>query len=197
MPLIVRSEVEYNKDIVADELLMALKVARVISAFFGFLSILFLFLAVKNLYNVDTALLSSAFFSVIYPGIFFSHIAVVESSGLFWSTLLLYIISMNFNNSKKWLYIFFVFLGVAVGTKYFNVFLIIPFLVKLVCEKRDKKIKPLNWVTAIFLMIIAFLVFNPYAVISSREFLFGDKTGFGGIFGEAGLTGYNNYPLFP
>ncbi len=193
-PLIVGNKTHYDVKRTADELLMILKIARITSALFGFFSILFLFLAVKNLYNINTALLSAAFFSVIYPGIFFSHIAVVESTGLFWNILLLYIISIDFHSSKKWLYIFFVFFGVAVGTKYFNVFLIVPFLVKLIYEKRYKDIKPINWFVAISLMLIAFFVFNPYALISPKEFLFGDKTGFGGMFGKAGLTGYNNYP---
>lgn len=182
----------YNN--VVNASLMTLKIARLISAILGFLSIIFLFLAVKNLYNINMALLSSAFFSVIYPGIFFSHIAVVESSGLFWGILLLYIISINSLSNREWLYIFSIFLGIAVGTKYFNVFLIIPFIVKIFNEKRYKSIKPIDWVIALFIMLAAFIVLNPYVAISPHEFLFGDKTGFGGIFGKAGLTGYNNYP---
>ncbi len=170
-----------------------LKISRSLSGIFGIFSVFFLFMAVKNLYKEKMAIISSLIFSVIYPAVYFSHIALVDSSALFWNTAGFYVLTLDLKSIRKFLILSSFVIGMAISSKYTNFLLLIPFAVKITTEKYYKNLKWHSWILAFFILLAGFLLFTPYAVLDIKHFLFGNASGFGGIFGERGLFGYNRF----
>ncbi len=177
-------------------------VGRLISIVEGIILILLIFLIARNLYNEKVGILAALFTAIIPSLIYQSHFLVVDAPGVFWLILAFWFITTKIPTKKINLWFIFagLFIGLAVGTKYTNVILFLPFLFKVYNLNKKKK-EPLlkkifcnyTFITIGFAGLI-FLLTTPYSILSFNEFLNGDENGFGGIFGKRGLFYYNAYP---
>lgn len=178
------------------------KVGRLISIVEGIILILLIFLITRNLYNEKVGIIAALFSAIIPSLIYQSHFLVVDAPGVFWLILAFWFITTKVPAKKMtlWFILAGLFIGLAVGTKYTNLLLFLPFLFKVYNLNKKKKIPLLKKLfcnyTFITILVagLIFLLTTPYSILSLNEFLNGDENGFGGIFGRRGLLYYNAYP---
>lgn len=178
-------------------------VGKVLSIAQGILLILIVFLIGRNLYNALVGLLAAVLTAVLPTLVFQSHIFVVDAPSVFWLVVAFWFLTTNVKKSRNtiWHSIAGILIGIAVGTKYSNILIIIPFFYYVYALHRDSTATVLSKVVnkkTILTCAIASVVFfltSPYILLSFNEFLYGDSEGFGGIFGERGLVAYNRYGI--
>ncbi|KPK71923.1 hypothetical protein AMJ87_06245 [candidate division WOR_3 bacterium SM23_60] len=178
-------------------------VGRVISIFQSILLILFVFLIGKNLYSAAVGLLAATFTTVLPTLVFQSHIFVVDAPGLFWLVVAFWFLTAKVTKTRNalWYTITGILIGIALGTKYSNILIVIPFFYHVYTIYRDSetpflnKLVNRNTILTCAVAVVVFLLTSPYIVLSFNEFLHGDSEGFGGIFGERGLIAYNTYGI--
>ncbi len=178
------------------------RVGRILSVIEGTLLVLFLFFIGRNLYHEKVGILSALFGAVIPSLIYQSHFLVVDAPGVFWLILAFFTLTIKIAPQKitRWFLLTGLFLGLAVGTKYTNILLFLPFFYLAYKLNKTKKLPPLkklfNKYTFLTLLVslLVFFLTTPYSLLSFNEFLNGDANGFGGIFGRRGLFYYNAYP---
>jgi hypothetical protein len=164
--------------------------------------IFLIFLIGRNLYNDLTGIIAAAFTAVLPTAVFQSRFLVVDAPALFWFALAFWILTTDPSSlgMRRWAWLCGIFMGIAIGTKYTNGLLLVPFFYRIYCQhaglKRRFMARILNRDSIGALVVAAgfFLFTTPYALLTSEEFLRGDVNGFGGIFGERGLFFYNAYP---
>lgn len=189
-------------EITMDDYSKMYSVGRFVSIVESIILILIIFLIGRNLYNEKVGLLAAAFTSILPTLAYQSHFFVVDAAGVFWLVLAFFFLTTKMNSKKmmRWFIVAGIFIGLAVGTKYTNILLVLPFLYKVyttIGHKRRvflKKIVNKFTLTAAGVAIITLFFTTPYSLFSIREFLHGDVNGFGGIFGVRGLFHYNAYP---
>ena len=174
-------------------------VGRFLTVIEGILLIVLIFFIGRNLYNELAGIIAAAFTAILPTVIYQSHFLVVDAPALFWFTLAFWFLTTAIESLgvRRWSIISGVLIGIAVGTKYTNILLFLPFLYKLYLNSENRKsisrIINRNTAIAAVVTIIFFLFTTPYALLSFDEFLRGNANGFGGIFGPRGLLYYNAY----
>ncbi|MGQ9664295.1 MAG: ArnT family glycosyltransferase [bacterium] len=173
-------------------------ISRLLTTIEGIISLLLIYYIATKLFNKKTGLIATAIFAILPTPVIQSHFFVADGPALFWAMLALAYLVKSYPQpdiSKRWFVISGFLIGLAVGAKYLNILLIFPFLTLVISNARLSRKKLILYLAITFFMIIlVFLVTTPHAVISWREFFFGDKDGFGGLFGSSGLFAYNRYP---
>lgn len=173
-------------------------ISRLLATIEGILSLLLICYIATKLCNKKIGLIATAIFAILPAPVIQSHFFVVDGPALFWAMLALAYLVKSYPQpdiSKRWFVISGVLIGLAVGAKYLNILLIFPFITLVISNARLSRKKLILYLAITFFMIILlFLVTTPHAAISWREFLFGDKDGFGGLFGSSGLFTYNKHP---
>lgn len=177
-------------------------VGRFVSIIEGIILIFLIFLIGRNLYNEKIGVIAAAFTAILPALIYQSHFLVVDAAAVFWLVLAFFFLTTKINprRRKQWFIIAGILIGIAIGTKYTNILIILPFLYKTYITNKHEKGKSakkiLNKYTLITvgIALIVFFLTTPYSILSFNEFLNGDANGFGGIFGRRGLLYYNDYP---
>lgn len=177
-------------------------IGRIISLLYSTAVILLIFFIGTNLFDEKVGILAAAFTAVLPTLAFQAHFLVVDTPAVFWFVLTFFFITGKrfFKNHTMWLVVTSISLGIAIGTKYTNVIVVLPLLYFLfnVHRRAGKTLlqsifnKDLCILAAI--CAVVFLITTPHAILSFKEFLYGNSEGFGGIFGQRGLFAYNYYP---
>jgi hypothetical protein len=186
------------------------------------LAVLLVFLIGRRLYRSRAGLIAASLMAVNYPCVYQSHFFVTDAPAVFWMVLALYlIVRLKAEPGRRtWRFLAPVSIGLAIGAKYTNVLLFLPYLYVLFTstgyssphpspqrgeggkaslsrERERARVRANRIRTALVGLLLAntaFLVTTPYALLSLPRFLSGDEKGFGGIFGARGLFYYNNFP---
>jgi hypothetical protein len=164
----------------------------------GVLGIVLMFFIGRMLYNWKAGLFAALLLAVSYPCVYQSHFITADGPAMFWLILGLFLVAGLYRSPGKrlWQVLAPIGIGLALGAKYLNVILVLPWLYTL--WNHDRKNRPHQFLAraavGLLLMVGAFLVTTPYALFSLGTFLNGDQNGFGGIFGRRGMMFYNNFP---
>lgn len=155
----------------------------------------------RNLYGPVAGLVGAAFTAVLPTFCYQSRFLVVDAPAVFWLILAFWFITTTPSPARRrpWALMAGLFIGLAIGAKYTNILVVIPFLHRFYQLHRSAAPPPKIFfhrdLLYAGLTAAAFFFFStPYALLSTAEFLHGDSNGFGGIFGRRGLLYYNNYP---
>ena len=177
-------------------------VLRMLSVVFGSLTVCFMYLLGKALYDRKVGLLSAFFLCFSSYHCLYSRIIYLEALTLFFAVAFSYFFWMGYFRSKRMWYIVMagMMLGLAMDTKYISLFLIIAIFIVVLWVRRsfraliDKKIA--------IMFIVAFLFFLPVLIslyvtgVGADPFLFHSIKRFelqiGGISGGA----IRNLPIF-
>lgn len=178
------------------------RIGRILSVIEGTLLIFFVFLIARNLYNKKIGVIAALLTAILPSLIYQSHFLVVDIPGVFWLILAFFFLTNKILPAKinRWFILSGLFIGLAIGTKYTNILLFVPFLYKVYKLNKNKNLPFLKMVLnrytfiTLIISILTFLLTTPYSLLSWNEFLNGDANGFGGIFGKRGLLYYNAYP---
>ncbi len=185
-------------------------VGRILTMIEGTLTILFVFLIGARLFNPMLGLVAAALMAVVPAHIYHSHFLVYDQTPVFWLTLAFWWLTTGvFKRQRYWWYALAgFFIGLAIGVKYTNLFLLITFFVKQWYELKAKskihlfEFRTLRQIifsklslTVLAAAVLTFIITTPYSLLSPHEFLIGDATGWGGIFGARGLFYYMNFPF--
>jgi hypothetical protein len=177
-------------------------IGRVISICCSTLVIILVFSIGCLLYDKITGLVAAAFTAILPTLAFQAHFLVVDTPAVFWLTFAFFIISARhfFKCYTSWLVLSSIGVGLAVGTKYTNIIVILPLLYCLYRSHRAMGKSIIRSLLNRDLLIltgvcaIVFFITTPHAIVSFKEFMYGNSDGFGGIFGKRGLFAYNDYP---
>jgi 4-amino-4-deoxy-L-arabinose transferase-like glycosyltransferase len=160
--------------------------------------VLLVYLIGRHLYNPVAGLFASLLAAVSYPCVYQSHFITADAPAAFWLVLSLYFLARLFREPgrRAWQILAPLSIGLALGAKYLNLLLVLPYLYILFTGERKAGSRRFlrRALTGALLALAAFVFTTPYAVLSFDTFLNGDKNGFGGIFGARGLMFYNNFP---
>jgi len=103
--------------------------ARLVSGAFAVATVPFLYALTRRLFNERAALLASFTFAVSYPVIFYAHIAANITMLMFLTAASMYfIVRISEEDSPKNYILAGAFIGIAVGTKYYPILLLLPLL---------------------------------------------------------------------
>ena len=141
-----------------------IEVLRILSVVFGSLTVCFMYLLGKALYDRKVGLLSAFFLCFSSYHCLYSRIIYLEALTLFFAVAFSYFFWMGYFRSEKMWYIVMagIILGLAIDTKYISLFLIIAIFIAVLWVKRsfraliDKKIA--------IVLIVAFLFFLPVLI---------------------------------
>jgi 4-amino-4-deoxy-L-arabinose transferase-like glycosyltransferase len=148
-----------------------IEVLRILSVVFGSLTVCFMYLLGKALYDRKVGLLSAFFlcfssYHCLYSSYhcLYSRIIYLEALTLFFAVAFSYFFWMGYFRSEKMRYIVMagIILGLAIDTKYISLFLIMAIFIAVLWVKRsfraliDKKIA--------IVLIVAFLFFLPVLI---------------------------------
>lgn len=202
LPVQLNKRGQPTEDRLMDDYSRMYRVGRFIVIIESTLLIFLVFLIGRNLYHEKIGIFAAAFTAIAPALVYQSHFLVVDAAGLFWLILALFYLTtpVNYKRLNQWYIVSGILTGIAIGTKYTNILVILPLFYKIYLLHREKNtifIKKLfNNKTFITIgtVIIVFFLTTPHAIFSFREFLYGDAHGFGGIFGRRGLLYYNAYP---
>ena len=139
-------------------------VLRMLSVVFGSLTVPFMYLLGKALYDRKVGLLSAFFLCFSSYHCLYSRIIYLEALTLFFAVAFSYFFWMGYFRSKKMWYIVMagMMLGLAMDTKYISLFLIMAIFIAVLWVKRsfkaliDKKLA--------IMFIVAFLFFLPVLI---------------------------------
>ena len=162
--------------------------ARVVSAVFGTLFVLIVYMLGRRLGNERQGLIAAAIAAFLPALIANDHFATTDTALMFWIALSLYLLLRAYDNWERdslWAYVGAGFVcGLATSTKYNGLVLVVPLLlVPLLRVKSLDEILSLRVISGPLAMAAGFLAGTPYAVITLPEFL--------GWFGYS-LQVYNN-----
>ncbi len=176
-------------------------VGRALVVIQSVLTVLLLFLIGRRLYGSRAGLVSALLMATSYPCVYQSHFLVTDAPAVFWMVLALYfLVRLRAEPGRRvWKVLAPVSIGLAIGAKYTNVLLVLPYLYVLFTARSGARRTPAGPVVTralkgALLAAGAFLITTPYTLLSLPRFLSGDESGFGGIFGARGLVYYNNFP---
>ena len=141
-----------------------IEVLRILSVVFGSLTVCFMYLLGKALYDRKVGLLSAFFLCFSSYHCLYSRIIHIEALTLFFAVAFSYFFWMGYFRSEKMWYLVMagIILGLAMDTKYISLFLIIAIFIVVLWVKRsfraliDKKIA--------IVLIVAFLFFLPVLI---------------------------------
>lgn len=160
-----------NSSIVATENFYLM--SRIVTSFFGALSVVFMYLFVHKLTKKsDISLISAIVLSVLPFHITRSAQSLTDVPMLFFIICSLYYLSKNIDEfSWKNIYISSLFVGFAVSTKY-NAYMISLSLILFIFLIKKFSIKDfLNYVYASFFAFLGFLIGTPYALLDFKTFI--------------------------
>jgi len=156
---------------------------RFVSAFFGSLSIVLVYLISQKLFKSKrVSLFASLIFALSLQNIEDSHFATLDSTMTFWVLLAFYLSQKIYETGRLKYYVLAGFIsGLAASTKYNGAFVCLPlFLYHVALSIRDRR--PLyyflfsrNILLAALFSILGFLVGTPYALIDFRTFIISDS----------------------
>jgi 4-amino-4-deoxy-L-arabinose transferase-like glycosyltransferase len=156
-------------------------IGRLTAASLGTASIYLIYLIASKSYNKNTGLICSAIFAFLPLAVEYSHYAVVDTPLVFMILLSLFFILNIFlrGGVKNYLLSGF-FTGLAIGTKYPAVFLILPLLLShlLVTDKKGffRIIFSPRLILCLTLVLAGFFMACPYAFLDFPKF-FSDARG--------------------
>lgn len=186
------------------------KVGRILTMVEGTLTVLLVFLIGSRLFSPLLGLIAAVLMAVVPAHVYHSHFLVYDQTPVFWLTLAFWWMTTSVFKKRRhwWFVIAGIFIGLAVGVKYTNLFLLLTLYAKQWFDlKRESKstrfgmrvlrdiVFSRSALIALGAAAVTFFITTPYALFSPHEFLIGDTTGWGGIFGARGLFFYMNFPF--
>lgn len=173
-------------------------ISRLLVVLEGTVAIVLMFLIGRALYNPKVGLFAALLFAVNYPCMYQAHFFTADGPALSMLVLALFFLAQRYRypENRLWRVLAPVGIGLAIGTKYLNALMLVPYGYLLWQEeKRSKQPRFLRrFGSGLIIIVLTFLLTTPYALLDLKTFLYGDRNSFGGIFGERGLLFYNNYP---
>lgn len=164
---------EFREAIFGYRAIKALFLSRYISAFIGGLTIPLLYLVTKKLFNKTTALFASFFLAFNYRHVLGSHFGLPDVHNAFFNLLALSasILLLERNTKKRYFWA-----GIAVALSFsikYQIFSLLPFLlVHLIWTIRKRNWRYLfhkNFIQALILIPIVFLILNPHLIANLKE----------------------------
>lgn len=157
----------------------ALFISRLVSAFFGFLTIPLLYLSLKKLYSEKIALFGAFLFSISLIHIIHSHQLVMDTLSTFFVILCLYFSTLIFRSGKLVFYILAgISAGLATSSKYNGVcavFIIISAHFLRQSKFSIRNFFSLSIITSGIFSILGFVAGHPFSVLRFKSFLRGTK----------------------
>lgn len=166
---------EFQVAIFGNRSIEALFLSRYISAFIGGLTIPLLYYLTKKLFNKTTALFASLFLAFSYRHVLGSHFGLPDVYNGFFNLLAFgaSILLLKKNTKKRYLW-GGVTVALSLSIKY-QIFSLLPFLlVHLIWSIRKKNWRYLfhgNFIQALILIPIVFLVLNPYLMFNLKKWI--------------------------
>ncbi len=154
-------------------------ISRLVSAFFGFLTIPIFYLSLKKLYSEKIALFGAFLFSISFIHIIHSHQLVMDTLSTFFVILTFYFSVLIFRSGK---FIYYLLAGISAGlstsSKYnglFSVFIILS--AHLLKEERIFIISffRLKIIASGVFSFLGFFIGHPYSILRFKDFLRGTK----------------------
>jgi tetratricopeptide (TPR) repeat protein/4-amino-4-deoxy-L-arabinose transferase-like glycosyltransferase len=158
-----------------DSIRLAHLLGRGISATFGTLTVLLVFLIGRNMANPQTGLLAAALLGFCAGHIQQCHYYTVDVSLAFWVTLALwYMIRMPSQDTKLYLYCG-IACGLATGTRLAGVWLGVPFLLAHLWGVNWKSLLSRQFAVYFLAAVITTLICEPFLVLDPAHFFSDDK----------------------
>lgn len=157
----------------------ALFISRLVSAFFGFLTIPILYLSIKKLYSEKVAMIGTFLFSISFIHIIHSHQLVMDVLSTFFVVLCFYFCVLIFRSGRNIHYILAgLFAGLSVASKYNGIVSVFIIITAHLLRERGKLISAIFNYKLILSGISSFLGFfigHPYSIIRFKAFLHSTK----------------------
>lgn len=157
----------------------ALFISRLVSAFFGFLTVPILYLSLKKLYSERVALLGSFLFSLSFIHVIHSHQLVMDVLSTFFVILCFYFSIQIFYSEKV---IFYVLAGLSAGlatsAKYNGLFAVFIIITAHFIREKKLSIKSLfnfRLLTGGVFSLIGFFIGHPFSILRLKSFIRGTK----------------------
>ncbi|MEK7594969.1 MAG: glycosyltransferase family 39 protein [Patescibacteria group bacterium] len=154
--------------------------SRILSAFIGALTLIPLYMAVKELFNKNTALLAAFALAVFPHHVHASHFALIDVPATFFLTWVLYFSTKIYKTfDKKYFVLASLFSGFAASTKYNGglaflsvilAFIFYLFKIKDFSGYFIRKNLALPIVSIVFL-VVGFFIGTPYALLDFKTFV--------------------------
>jgi len=151
-------------------------IGRITAAILGTTSIFLVYSLAKKTYNENTGLISAAIFTFLPLPVEYSHYAVVDTPLVF-MILLSFIFIINiflYGRLKDYLFSGF-FSGLAMGTKYIPIFLVLPIFLAHFFAHHKKKLFGVVFNKKIILcflfMFLGFFLACPFAIVDFPKFI--------------------------
>ncbi|MEN3013174.1 MAG: glycosyltransferase family 39 protein [Endomicrobiia bacterium] len=140
---------------------------RSFSAFFGFLVVLFSYILAKKMYDKKIGILTALQLTFLPSFVEYSHYAKIEMFSTFLVVIFVYFLYEYFiRNEIKYLYLSCLFLGLAISSRYLPA-VCIPAVIFVIFKK---KLKLKYYVFCILIIICAFLIGTPFALLDYKTF---------------------------
>ncbi len=157
----------------------ALFISRIVSAFFGFLTIPILYLSLKKIYSEKTALLGIFIFSISFIHIIHGHQLVMDTLSTFFVLLCLYFSILIFASGKLIHYILAgISAGLATSSKYNGLFALFIIISAHLLREKKVSISSLfraRLITSGIFSFFGFFIGHPFSILRFRDFLRGTK----------------------
>jgi hypothetical protein len=150
--------------------------ARIVSAVFGTLTILIIYMLGQRLGGRRQGLIAAAIAAFLPALVVNDHFATTDSPLMFWVTLSLYLLLRAYDNwevDSLWAYAGAGFVcGLATSTKYNGMVLILPLLLVPILRARSlDELLSLRFMSGPLMMLGGFLAGTPYAALDLPKFL--------------------------
>lgn len=154
-------------------------ISRLVSAFFGFLTIPIFYLSLKKLYSEKVALFGAFLFSISFIHIIHSHQLVMDTLSTFFVILTFYFSVLIFKSGKL---IYYLLAGISAGlstsSKYNGIFSV--FIILTAHLLKEEKITIISFfrfkiIAGGVFSFLGFFIGHPYSILRFRDFLRGTK----------------------
>lgn len=153
----------------------ALFISRLVSAFFGFLTIPILYLSIKKLYSEKTAILGTFLFSISFVHIVHSHQLVMDVLSTFFVVLCFYFSVLIFRSGRLIHYLLAgLSAGLSVSSKYNGIVSIFIIITAHLLKEKGLSLGSIFHYKLFLSGISSFLGFfigHPYSIIRFKQFL--------------------------
>jgi hypothetical protein len=151
-------------------------IGRLITVFFGVMSVYILYLLGRELHNEELGLISSTILAITPLHVIHSHFLTTDVPVTFWIlTSLLFSVKILNSGKTRWYILAGVTAGLGVSTKYNAGLIVFPILIAHILNRRNAQktisiLKEKNILLSFSLIIATLFVTSPYILLDFSEF---------------------------
>lgn len=189
---------DFSNEIFGIGYINALFWSRTLTAVLGIVSVYFVYLTGRRLFNTSVGLASAFFLAVNYRHVLSSHLALSDIPNSFFAILAFYASSLLLENNTRKRYIFAgVTVALSLSMKY-QIFALFPLLfVQLMWIIKKGNIKEAfnkNFLLSLFLIPLIFTVLNPYLLLNLKTAI--PIIQYVGVRYGSGISKFNFHPVY-